>query len=124
MLAMMALQECLNEPPSLFLATVERVGSSDAPSPFRLLVGSLHDNALLLCRALVRMRCWHPQLHLPCAVPQRNYVAPVRSGDHPAQLLAQALDSFPSPLVLRTRTRSAVKGRGTSIQVGLLQEEP
>ncbi|PRW56253.1 putative ATP-dependent DNA helicase HFM1 isoform A [Chlorella sorokiniana] len=60
--------------------TVERVSGSDAPSPCRLLVGSLHDNALLLCRAL-------------------------------------ALESFPSPLVLRTRTRSPVKGRGTPIQV-------
>ena len=35
-------------------AAVERTGGSDAPSPARLLVGSLHDNALLLCRALVR----------------------------------------------------------------------
>ena len=62
---------------------VERVGSSQAASPARLLVGSLHDNALLLCRPL-------------------------------------ALEQFPSPLVLRTRTKSAVKGGGgggASLQV-------
>ncbi|KAL4857947.1 ATP-dependent DNA helicase MER3 [Chlorella vulgaris] len=59
---------------------VERVGSSAAPSPARLLVGSLHDNALLLCRSL-------------------------------------ALDSFTSPLVLLTRTRSRVVGHDAPVQV-------
>ncbi len=61
-------------------AAVERVGSSAAPSPARLLVGSLHDNALLLCRSL-------------------------------------ALDSFTSPLVLLTRTRSRVVGLDAPVQV-------
>lgn len=59
---------------------VERTGGSDAPSPARLLVGSLHDDALLLCRPL-------------------------------------ALESFPSPLVLRARTRSPAGGKGSPIQV-------
>ena len=60
---------------------MERQGSSEAASPARLLVGSLHDDALLVCRSL-------------------------------------ALDSFPSPLVLRTRTRAAVKEKGAAVQVG------
>ncbi|PSC72622.1 putative ATP-dependent DNA helicase HFM1 [Micractinium conductrix] len=59
--------------------TVERLSGSTAPSPARLLVGSLHDDALLVCRQL-------------------------------------ALEQFPSPLVLRTRTRSAV-GRGKAVEV-------
>jgi hypothetical protein len=71
-------------PPHLALlcacAAVERAGSSAAPSPARLLVGSLHDNALLLCRSL-------------------------------------ALDSFTSPLVLLTRTRSKVVGNDAPVQV-------
>ena len=58
--------------PALCPPAVERVGSSTAPSPARLLVGSLHDDAMLLCRSL-------------------------------------ALEQFPSPLVLRTRTQSPVK---------------
>ena len=61
------------------MAAVERLSGSTAPSPARLLVGSLHDDALLVCRQL-------------------------------------ALEQFPSPLVLRTRTRSAV-GRGKAVEV-------
>jgi hypothetical protein len=59
---------------------VERQGGTSAPSPARLLVGSLHDNALLLCRPL-------------------------------------ALEQFPSPLVLRTRTRGPAGGAGAPLQV-------
>ena len=44
-------------------------------------MGSLHDDALLVCRSL-------------------------------------ALDQFPSPLVLRTRTRAPVKEKGAAVQVG------
>lgn len=58
---------------------MERTGGSEGRAPASLLVGSLHDNALLLCRAL-------------------------------------ALESFPSPLVLRTRTRAPALGRGASVQ--------
>ena len=61
-------------------SAVEREGSSAATSPARLLVGSLHDDALLVCRCL-------------------------------------ALDQFPSPLVLRTRTRAPVKEKGAAVQV-------
>ena len=67
--------------PSPSYRAVERQGSSEAASPARLLVGSLHDDALLVCRSL-------------------------------------ALDTFPSPLVLRTRTRGAVKEKGAAVQVG------
>lgn len=61
------------------LPAVERTGDSQAPSPARLLVGSLHDDALLLCRPL-------------------------------------ALEKFPSPLMLRTRTRTP-SGRGKAVEV-------
>ncbi|KAL4457640.1 hypothetical protein ABPG75_012505 [Micractinium tetrahymenae] len=60
--------------------TVERTSEGQASSPARLLVGSLHDDALLLCRSL-------------------------------------ALEQFPSPLVLRCRTRTPVKGRAQPIEL-------
>lgn len=66
--------------PALCCPAVERTAEGQASSPARLLVGSLHDDALLLCRPL-------------------------------------ALEQFPSPLVLRCRTRTPGKGRGKAIEV-------